>query len=165
MLVDGGKQTTVSYISQTVPIPHDKPGIAACTALAGELLGLRTIYMDTGSGAERTVSAEMIAAVRKAVDLPIIIGGVFAMPRPLVPCVPPVRICLLLAQRSKRIPSGISPCVRRLVEHRSKRSDQFGLLAVSTRAPSRHSVKPPSPAAYRQRSLHHTVSSPSWQVL
>ena len=75
MLVDGGKQTTVSYISQTVPIPNDKPGIAACTALAGELLGLRTIYMDTGSGAERTVPPEMIAAVRKTVDLPIIIGG------------------------------------------------------------------------------------------
>ena len=75
MLVDGGKQTTVSYISQTVPIPHDKPGIAACTALAGELLGLRTIYMDTGSGAEHTVPPEMIAAVRRTVDLPIIIGG------------------------------------------------------------------------------------------
>ena len=52
MLVDGGKPTTVSYVSQTVPIPHDKPGIAAATAIAGELLGLRTVYMDTGSGAE-----------------------------------------------------------------------------------------------------------------
>jgi phosphoglycerol geranylgeranyltransferase len=75
MLVDGGKPTTVSYVSQTLPIPHDKPGIAAATALAGELLGLRTIYMDTGSGALKTVSPEMIAAVRRAVDLPIIIGG------------------------------------------------------------------------------------------
>ena len=75
MLIDGGKQTTVSYVSQTVPIPHDKPGIAAATALAGELLGLRTIYMDTGSGADRSVSAEMIAKVRATVDLPIIIGG------------------------------------------------------------------------------------------
>lgn len=75
MLVDGGKPTTVSYVSQTIPLPHDKPGIAACTALAGELLGLRTIYMDTGSGALRTVSPDMIAAVRAAVDLPIIIGG------------------------------------------------------------------------------------------
>ncbi len=75
MLIDGGRPTTVSYVSQTVPIPHDKPGIAAATALAGELLGLRTIYMDTGSGALRTVSPEMIAAVRKTVDLPIIIGG------------------------------------------------------------------------------------------
>jgi phosphoglycerol geranylgeranyltransferase len=75
MLIDGGKATTVSYVSQTVPIPHDKPGIAAATALAGELLGLRTIYMDTGSGAQRTVSPAMVAQVRKAVDLPIIIGG------------------------------------------------------------------------------------------
>ncbi len=75
MLVDGGKPTTVSYVSQTVPIPHDKPGIAAATAIAGELLGLRTIYMDTGSGAKRTTSPEMIAAVRKSVELPIIIGG------------------------------------------------------------------------------------------
>lgn len=75
LLVDGGKPTTVSYVSQTVPIPHDKPGIAAATALAGELLGLRTIYMDTGSGAQRTVSPEMIAAVRANVSLPIIVGG------------------------------------------------------------------------------------------
>lgn len=75
MLVDGGKLTTVSYVSQTIPIPHDKPGIAAATALAGSLLGLRTIYMDTGSGAKRTVSPDMIAAVRAQVDLPIIVGG------------------------------------------------------------------------------------------
>src|SRR5690606_6060695 len=59
MLIDGGRQTTVSYVSQTVPIPHDKAGIAAATALAGELLGLRTIYMDTGSGADRSVSPEI----------------------------------------------------------------------------------------------------------
>lgn len=75
MLVDGGKPTTVSYVSQTVPIPHDKPGIAAATALAGSYLGLRTVYMDTGSGALHTVSPSMIAAVRSQVELPIIVGG------------------------------------------------------------------------------------------
>lgn len=75
LLVDGGKPSTVSYVSQTIPIPHDKPGIAAATAIAGELLGLRTIYLDTGSGALRTVSPEMIAAVRASVQAPIIIGG------------------------------------------------------------------------------------------
>ena len=75
MLVDGGRPTTVSYVSQTLPIPNDKPGIAAATALAGELLGLRTIYMDTGSGAQRTVSPAMIAAVRKTVSVPLIVGG------------------------------------------------------------------------------------------
>ena len=75
MLVDGGRPTTVSYVSQTLPIPHDKPGIAAATALAGELLGLHTIYLDTGSGALRNVSPAMIAAVRGAVDIPLIVGG------------------------------------------------------------------------------------------
>ncbi len=75
MLVDGGRATTAHYVSQTSPIPHDKPGIAACTALAGELLGMRTMYMDTGSGAKKTVSAEMTAAVRASVSCPIIVGG------------------------------------------------------------------------------------------
>lgn len=75
MLVDGGRPTTVSYVSQTSPIPHDKPGIAAATALAGELLGLRTMYMDTGSGAQRHVSAAMVAAVRNVVHTPLIVGG------------------------------------------------------------------------------------------
>ncbi|MEO8067394.1 MAG: geranylgeranylglyceryl/heptaprenylglyceryl phosphate synthase [Flavobacteriales bacterium] len=75
MLVDGGRATTAHYVSQTSPIPHDKPGIAACTALAGELLGLSTMYMDTGSGAKRTVSPAMIAAVRASVACPIIVGG------------------------------------------------------------------------------------------
>jgi phosphoglycerol geranylgeranyltransferase len=75
MLVDGGRPTTVSYVSQTLPIPHDKPGIAVATALAGELLGLRTVYLDTGSGALRTVSPTMIAAVRGAVNIPVIVGG------------------------------------------------------------------------------------------
>lgn len=75
MLVDGGRMTTAHYVSQTSPIPHDKPSIAGATALAGSLLGLRTIYMDTGSGAKRTVSEAMISAVRSCVDAPIIVGG------------------------------------------------------------------------------------------
>jgi geranylgeranylglyceryl phosphate synthase family protein len=75
LLVDGGAQTTVSYVSNTTPLPADKPAVAACTALAGELLGLQLIYMDAGSGARRPVSPRLIAAVREVVDLPIIVGG------------------------------------------------------------------------------------------
>ena len=75
MLVDTGRQTTASYVSGTTPIPYDKPAIAACTAMAGELLGLRYIYLDGGSGAYKPVTPEMIAAVREAVDLPLIVGG------------------------------------------------------------------------------------------
>jgi phosphoglycerol geranylgeranyltransferase len=75
MLVDCGRQTTVSYISNTTPIPYDKPAIAACTAMAGEMLGLKLIYLDGGSGAMNPVSAEMIRTVRKSVETPIVVGG------------------------------------------------------------------------------------------
>jgi phosphoglycerol geranylgeranyltransferase len=75
MLIESGRATTVSYISNTTPIPHDKPAVAACTAMAGELLGLQIMYLDAGSGAQKPVSAEMIAAVRKSVETPIIVGG------------------------------------------------------------------------------------------
>lgn len=75
LLVDSGRSTTVSYISNTTPLPHDKPGVAACTAMAGEMLGLRLTYLDAGSGAERPVPPELIAAVRQSVDTPVIVGG------------------------------------------------------------------------------------------
>jgi putative glycerol-1-phosphate prenyltransferase len=75
ILVDSGRQTTVSYISNTTPIPHDKPDIAACTAIAGELLGLKLIYLDGGSGAMYPVSPKMIRRVSENIDAPLIVGG------------------------------------------------------------------------------------------
>ena len=75
MLIDGGKQTSVSYMSNTTPIPHDKDDIAMCTALAGEMLGLKIIYMDAGSGALEPISADMIAKVKKTIEIPLIVGG------------------------------------------------------------------------------------------
>ncbi|MFM7309747.1 MAG: geranylgeranylglyceryl/heptaprenylglyceryl phosphate synthase [Flavobacteriales bacterium] len=75
MLIDGGRSTSASYISQTHPIPHDKPALAAITALAGEQLGLKCIYLDAGSGAEKSVTPEMVRAVREAVQIPVMVGG------------------------------------------------------------------------------------------
>lgn len=75
MLVESGKATTVSYISNTMPIPSDKPEIAACTALAGEMLGLKMIFLDAGSGAYNPVPAAMIRAVSQTVQTPLIVGG------------------------------------------------------------------------------------------
>jgi len=75
IIVDGGKPTTVSYISNTQPIPADKPMIAAATALAGEQLGLKLIYIDTGSGALNTVPEKMVNTVKQNCSLPLIIGG------------------------------------------------------------------------------------------
>lgn len=75
MLIDGGVQTTVSYMSNTIPIPSDKDDIAVCTAMAGEMLGLRMMYMDAGSGAKQPISESMIEAVSGALQIPLIVGG------------------------------------------------------------------------------------------
>ena len=75
LLIDGGVPTTVSYMSNTLPIPANKPEIAVSTALAGEMLGLRLLYLDAGSGARQPVSEAMIGAVSAAVEVPLIVGG------------------------------------------------------------------------------------------
>ena len=75
MIIDSGRATTASYMSQSLPIPHDKDEIAVCTAMAGEMLGLKMIYMDGGSGARETISTKMIETVRKRISVPLIIGG------------------------------------------------------------------------------------------
>ena len=75
ILIDCGKPTTVSYMSNTTPIPYDKPDIASCTAMAGEMLGLKLLYLDGGSGAHIPISKEMITAVKKSCSIPLIIGG------------------------------------------------------------------------------------------
>lgn len=75
MVIDGGAPTTVSYISNATPIPADKNEIAMCTAMAGEMLGMKLIYMDSGSGARRPITESMIESVARNIEAPLIIGG------------------------------------------------------------------------------------------
>jgi putative glycerol-1-phosphate prenyltransferase len=75
MVIDGGAPTTVSYISNASPIPADKNEIAVCTAMAGEMLGMKLIYMDAGSGARRPITESMIEKVAQSIQIPLIIGG------------------------------------------------------------------------------------------
>ncbi|MCX8472769.1 MAG: geranylgeranylglyceryl/heptaprenylglyceryl phosphate synthase [Sediminibacterium sp.] len=75
MLIDGGKATSVSYISNTIPIPADKNDIAISTALAGEMLGLKLIFMDAGSGAYNPIDPDMVNKVAKVLKIPLIVGG------------------------------------------------------------------------------------------
>jgi putative glycerol-1-phosphate prenyltransferase len=75
MVIDGGAPTTVSYISNASPVPADKADIALCTAMAGEMLGMKIIYMDSGSGAKKAVSEEMISSVATNINVPLIVGG------------------------------------------------------------------------------------------
>lgn len=75
MLIDSGTPTTASYMSNTTPIPNDKDDVSACTAMAGEMLGLKIIFMDGGSGAKKPISTNMIKSVSNVINTPLIIGG------------------------------------------------------------------------------------------
>jgi len=75
MLVDGGQPTTVSYMSNTTPLPADKPDIAVATALAGQMLGMKLLYMDAGSGARHPISERLIQRVSAQTQIPLIVGG------------------------------------------------------------------------------------------
>lgn len=75
MVIDGGAPTTVSYISNASPIPADKNEIAMCTAMAGEMLGMKVVYMDAGSGAKTPITESMIEKVARYIDVPLIVGG------------------------------------------------------------------------------------------
>ncbi len=80
MVIDGGAPTTVSYISHASPIPSDKNEIAMCTAMAGEMLGMKLIYMDAGSGARKPITEAMIEKVASVIEIPLIIGGGITSP-------------------------------------------------------------------------------------
>jgi phosphoglycerol geranylgeranyltransferase len=75
ILVDGGSITAVESVSQTRPLPADKPEIAAAHAVAARMIGMAAVYLDAGSGAARPVQPCVIAAVRAKVDLPLFVGG------------------------------------------------------------------------------------------
>jgi len=75
ILINCGNRTSVEYISQTEAIPSDKADIVVATALAGEMLGLKMMYLEAGSGANHPVPEEIISSVRQNISLPIAAGG------------------------------------------------------------------------------------------
>ena len=75
ILVDGGGVTSVQYMSNTMPIPSDKPDIVVATALAGQQLGLKLIYLEAGSGAKNSVPVELVRQVRSQISIPLVVGG------------------------------------------------------------------------------------------
>ena len=81
MLVESGRTTSVEFMSRTKPIPRSKPEIAVAHALAGQLLGLKMLFLEAGSGARLPVPDEMIAAVKGNVDVPLVVGGGIRQPK------------------------------------------------------------------------------------
>ena len=74
-IFDGGNKTSVEYMSNTKPIPCNKPDIAVATAMAGEMLGHKIIYMDAWSGASEHISIKMVSEVKKNINIPLFVGG------------------------------------------------------------------------------------------
>ena len=75
ILIDGGNHSSVQRVSKTIPIAADNTDESVSTAVAGELLGVKMIYLEAGSGAANPVSAKTITAVKQKLDIPLIVGG------------------------------------------------------------------------------------------
>ena len=75
ILINCGTKTSVEYMSQTEAIPYDKTDIVIATALAGEMLGMKMIYLEAGSGAARPIPENMIRSVKENIKIPIAVGG------------------------------------------------------------------------------------------
>jgi phosphoglycerol geranylgeranyltransferase len=84
ILVESGGTTAVQYVSQTMPIPSDKPDLAKANALAAEYLGMKFVYLEAGSGAPHPVPAEMIRQVKEYISVPVIVGGGLTTPEQIM---------------------------------------------------------------------------------
>ncbi|MFP4525005.1 MAG: geranylgeranylglyceryl/heptaprenylglyceryl phosphate synthase [Bacteroidales bacterium] len=81
ILVNGGNVSSVEYMSNTKPIPEDKTEIIVSTAIAGELLGHKAIYLEAGSGATNTINTNVVEHVKNNIDIPLIVGGGLKTPK------------------------------------------------------------------------------------
>ena len=75
LLLAGGGSTAVEFMSDTRPLPLDKPDLVVAHALAAQYLGMSLVYLEAGSGAQRSVPDEVVQAVTEAVDIPVMVGG------------------------------------------------------------------------------------------
>jgi len=75
MLIETGRTTSAEFMSNTKPIPHDKADIAAAHAIAAEIIGMKLLYLDAGSGAEQPIPDSMISAITRHCTLPMVVGG------------------------------------------------------------------------------------------
>ena len=75
LIIESDELTSVQYMSNTIPIPKNKTDIGAATALAGEQLGLKFMYIDAGSGANKPININMISAIKRTISTPLFVGG------------------------------------------------------------------------------------------
>ena len=75
ILVDGGSISTVEFMSGTRPIPNNRLDIIIAHALAAQYLGMKAIYLESGSGAKVPITADVVSALSETINIPIIVGG------------------------------------------------------------------------------------------
>jgi phosphoglycerol geranylgeranyltransferase len=75
LLIESGQMTSAEFMSNSRPIPRNKPDLALAHALAAQYLGFKLVYLEAGSGAQLSVPEEMIMAVSKTISIPVIVGG------------------------------------------------------------------------------------------
>ena len=112
MLIESGRPTAVSYMSNSDPIPADKNDIAICTAMAGEMLGLKLIFMDAGSGALNAVHESMISQVKQSISIPLLVGGGIRTPEKAAASVNAGADLLVIGNATEHNPSLIAEMCR-----------------------------------------------------
>jgi len=75
VLLENGKQTSVERVSKTKPLKRNNIDLIMDTAKAGELLGMKLIYLEAGSGATHPIEASIIKRVKTQLNIPLIVGG------------------------------------------------------------------------------------------
>lgn len=117
LLIEGGKLSSVEYISDTRPIPSDKVQIALSTAVAGELLGMKLIYLEAGSGAMFPVQREMIERVSEQLSIPLIVGGGIKKPKQMCMAFDAGADIVVVGNVFERYPSLITEFVLAVAEY------------------------------------------------
>jgi putative glycerol-1-phosphate prenyltransferase len=75
ILIENGKQTAVELVSQTKPIKRSDLELIQNTAVAGQFLGMKLIYLEAGSGATHAIEPHIISSVKRQLNIPLIVGG------------------------------------------------------------------------------------------
>ena len=75
ILLDGGNESAVARVSNTKPISQEDLETVIHTALAGQYMGAKLVYLEAGSGAKFPVKPLLIRAVKRVLNIPLIVGG------------------------------------------------------------------------------------------
>ncbi|MCL4170205.1 UNVERIFIED_CONTAM: hypothetical protein GTU68_065532, partial [Idotea baltica] len=75
ILIEGGKKTAVEKVTGTKPMLRNNIQEIMDTAKAGQLLGMKLIYLEAGSGAKKALTESIISQVKNELSIPLIVGG------------------------------------------------------------------------------------------